>query len=111
MVPAGPPSPVWRFTPSRFALESRPLRELPPPFLCAIAWVLLRFGCPGSLRSSRFGPRLLRLRLVRLSRDRLFDGELCDRDLGLRRFSLDGDRLGFAGDGLVFVLRSPRLSR
>src|SRR5580692_1852490 len=30
-------SPPNAFTPSRWALESRPFVELPPPFLCAIA--------------------------------------------------------------------------
>src|SRR5580704_4320035 len=92
MVPARTTSPVWRFTPSRFALESRPLRELPPPFLCAIAWVLLRFWCPGSFRSRRFGGRLLCFGLARVSSDRLFDRQLGDRDVGL------GDRDVGLGD-------------
>lgn len=30
------------FTPRRFALESRPLRVEPPPFLCAIFYALLK---------------------------------------------------------------------
>src|ERR1700761_4984811 len=43
-----PPVTVWppnTFTPRRWALESRPLREEPSPFLCAIAG--LRVGCCG----------------------------------------------------------------
>src|ERR1700693_5097896 len=98
MVPARTTSPVWRFTPSRLAFESRPLRELPPPFLCAIACVLLRSGCPRSFRGSLSGGRLLRLRLVRAGRDSLFHRKLGNRDVGLRRLSLDGDRLGFVRD-------------
>src|SRR6266487_4977118 len=43
---------VWppkRFTPSRWALESRPLRELDAPFLCAIVEPLLPGGDAGHL--------------------------------------------------------------
>src|SRR5439155_3840277 len=40
MVPAGTLCPPNAFTPSRLDWESRPLRDAPPPFLCAI-------GCPG----------------------------------------------------------------
>src|SRR5450756_1332018 len=40
MVPPLTCSPPKRFTPRRWALLSRPLRELPPPFLCAIAYPL-----------------------------------------------------------------------
>ncbi len=32
--------PPKRLTPRRWELESRPLRELPPPFLCAISELL-----------------------------------------------------------------------
>src|SRR5262245_13802486 len=35
--PPGTSSPAKRLTPSLWAFESRPLRELPPAFLCAIA--------------------------------------------------------------------------
>src|SRR5436190_1762610 len=35
-------SPPNSFTPRRFALLSRPLRELPTPFLCAIPCLLFR---------------------------------------------------------------------
>jgi hypothetical protein len=34
--PAVIASPPYALTPSRFECESRPLRELPPAFLCAI---------------------------------------------------------------------------
>src|SRR4030095_14582524 len=37
MLPAGTTWPPKRFTPRRWPGESRPLRELPPAFLCAIA--------------------------------------------------------------------------
>src|SRR4051812_28608503 len=37
MFPASTRSPPYFFTPRRWALESRPLRVDPPPFLCAIA--------------------------------------------------------------------------
>src|SRR5262249_56531460 len=37
MLPAGTSWPPKRFTPRRWPGESRPLRELPPAFLCAIA--------------------------------------------------------------------------
>src|SRR4029077_9034179 len=61
------------FTPSRCALESRPLRLDPSPFLCAIGPVLLRSGFRGFrgfggfhgfVRSFRFGGgfRLVRVR-------------------------------------------------
>src|SRR5262249_38251829 len=37
MLPAGTSWPPKRFTPRRWPGESRPLRELPPAFLCAMA--------------------------------------------------------------------------
>src|SRR4029453_194331 len=37
MLPAVKNCPPKRFTPSIWGLESRPFRELPPPFLCALA--------------------------------------------------------------------------
>src|SRR6185312_8632765 len=37
MLPAGTTWPPKRFTPRRWPAESRPLRELPPAFLCAMA--------------------------------------------------------------------------
>src|SRR4029434_1230222 len=36
ILPAGMSSPPYAFTPRRFDWESRPLRELPPAFLCAM---------------------------------------------------------------------------
>src|ERR1700738_3049227 len=56
MVPARTTSPVFRLTPSRLDLLSRPWRELPPPFLCAIT-CLLAWTC-GALR--RLGGRRAR---------------------------------------------------
>src|ERR1700692_2054647 len=101
MLPARTTSPVWRFTPRRFALESRPLRELPPPFLCAIGWFLLGFGCPCSLRRRGLlgGGRFCDLGL-----HRLFDGFLggCDLSLGDLGFDGDGCRLGRDRLGLSF---------
>src|SRR6476660_1463089 len=41
--------PPTRFTPSRWAAESRPFRELDAPFLCAIALPLLPGGDAGDL--------------------------------------------------------------
>src|ERR1700737_3589932 len=38
ILPPRPRSPPKRLTPSRWELESRPLRELPPPFLCATVY-------------------------------------------------------------------------
>src|SRR5580692_11066293 len=89
MVPARTTSPVWRFTPRRFALESRPLRELPPPFLCAISGFLLGFRRPRALR----GGGLLSGRLGCLSRG-LFHCVLSHGNLGLDRLRLGRDRLG-----------------
>src|SRR3984957_9503586 len=66
MVPARTTSPVWRFTPRRLALLSRPLRELPPPFLCAICRILLRSWGSGFRRW--FCCRRLRRRCFRSCR-------------------------------------------
>src|ERR1022692_3807984 len=98
MVPARTTSPVWRFTPRRLALESRPLRELPPPFLCAIGWILLGFGCPCSLRCGG----LLGRSLVSLSLDRLFNGELSHSDLSFDGLGCDRNCLGLHCDFLGF---------
>src|ERR1700694_5943987 len=38
MLPPRTSSPPKRLTPSRCEFESRPLRELPPPFLCAMPY-------------------------------------------------------------------------
>src|SRR6266542_1108377 len=57
--------PAKTFTPSRCALESRPLREDPPPFLCAIFVSFVgRFGLGGGLGLGLGGGLGLRLRLV-----------------------------------------------
>jgi hypothetical protein len=40
MPPARMTSPPYTLTPSRLGCESRPLRELPPAFLCALVEVL-----------------------------------------------------------------------
>src|SRR5215813_1518635 len=48
MLPAGTTWPPKRFTPRRWPGESRPLRELPPAFLCAIAgYSFLAFAALG----------------------------------------------------------------
>src|ERR1700694_4357206 len=44
MLPPRTCSPPKRFTPSRWEFESRPLRELPPPFLCAIDYSCFALG-------------------------------------------------------------------
>src|SRR5262245_27534561 len=48
MLPARTGVPAYTFTPRFCGLESRPLREEPPPFLCAIVR-LLRRGNPRDL--------------------------------------------------------------
>src|SRR5437763_1048062 len=80
-----PPVTVWpanTFTPSRLECESRPLREEPRPFLCAITF--LRLGLAGS-RLARRG-LLSRGRLGRglLSRGLLSRGRLGHGLLGRR---------------------------
>src|SRR5579871_5280072 len=79
-----PPLTAWPanvFTPRRLALESRPLRLDPSPFLCAILARLLR-----GLRAARGG--LLRGRLLRGGGRRRFRGfarrafDAAERDLG-----------------------------
>jgi hypothetical protein len=51
IVPPGTSCPPNALTPSRCALESRPLRELPRPFLCAM--VLLYLGLTKMLEKPR----------------------------------------------------------
>ena len=52
--PAGTYWPAKRFTPSIFGWLSRPFRELPTPFLCAIApSTRPRLYAPGSMRVIR----------------------------------------------------------
>src|SRR6267378_7722562 len=60
MLPAATSCPPKRLTPRRFECESRPLRELPPAFLCAMAclsvpWIRLRLSDAGHFD---FGVRL-----------------------------------------------------
>src|SRR5437879_1684792 len=93
MVPAITTSPLWRFTPSRFDLLSRPLRELPPPFLCAIV-SLRRAGLAG--RGPPLGGR--RRPGGRLSLGGAGPGRLrrlrCGRLLGFGGGSCSGGNLG-----------------
>src|ERR1700694_3740536 len=79
MVPARTTSPVFRLTPSRLDLLSRPLRELPPPFLCAIG-CLLAWTC-GALRrlGGRRARRSYRFLLFLFGRLRLGGGRLRPR--------------------------------
>src|SRR5215468_3968710 len=97
MLPAGTTWPPKRFTPRRWPGESRPLRELPPAFLCAIALLLL------GLRGLRLGRLRLRLR-------RAFggSGRLLGRGfrLGglLRGLLAVGQDLGDAQDGQVLAV-------
>src|SRR6266852_1771148 len=51
MLPAATSCPPKRLTPRRFDCESRPLRELPPAFLCAIACLSVQ-GRPLCLRNA-----------------------------------------------------------
>src|SRR5947208_2296076 len=66
-----PPVTAWpanTLTPRRLALESRPLREEPRPFLCAIGRFLRRSRWSGiglGRGGDRFGLRLLRRALAR----------------------------------------------
>src|SRR5690349_24470977 len=63
IMPALTGCPAKIFTPSIFGFESRPFREEPSPFLCAIRGrLLLRGRLPGG----RLARRLLRRRLGRL---------------------------------------------
>src|SRR5438094_10111791 len=79
MLPATTSCPPNFFTPRRRPAESRPLREEPPAFLCAISNYSLRLGCRGfALGRNRCRISLLRLRLLLLSTDR---GDLQDRVL------------------------------
>src|SRR3954468_6430952 len=59
IVPARTYCPSERFTPSRFDSLSRPLRELPTPFLCAIVRTPLRASALGvDSRDRHAGQRL-----------------------------------------------------
>src|SRR6186997_1598986 len=105
IIPAFTSWPANIFTPSIFGLESRPLREEPSPFLCAICVRLLRRG--GLLRCSRLGRGLRRRLRLRLSRRRLRRRLRLFRrgGLGLRR-SCRSSRL--LADRRDLDLREPR---
>src|ERR1700683_673381 len=57
MLPASTCSPPKRFTPRRLECESRPLRVLPPAFLCAIAKTSRRLAGTNA-RDLHFGEHL-----------------------------------------------------
>src|SRR5438445_286471 len=94
-------------TPRRFAFESRPFREEPSPFLCAIVNLLWSLGCLAGARLARSGlgrrglrvrlrgGRLRRPRLARLSRVSgwLRRPRLARLRRWLRRARLASDRL------------------
>src|SRR6202165_1780451 len=93
---------IWppkRLTPSRWAAESRPLRELEAPFLCAMC-LLPRLFDSGDLQDRQLLTVTLTLVVAGLVL------ELVDADLGtlgvLEHLTGDGhlgQRLGVAGDG------------
>src|SRR6266850_6500192 len=60
MLPAATSCPPKRLTPRRFDCESRPLRELPPAFLCAMARLSPQIGvlCLRNTGDLDFGVRL-----------------------------------------------------
>src|SRR5688572_29235501 len=105
-----PPTTSWPpnfFTPRRRPAESRPLRELPPAFLCAISNYLLL------LRSRLLGRGLLGCRL--LSRRLLGGGFLLRSSLRLRSSNLLRSFLGLdrsrSGLGLLDLRRGFLLRR
>src|SRR5882757_8654610 len=98
ILPASTASPPYFLTPRRRPSESRPLREEPPDFLCAMVQIseTIRLG----LGSLRFCGRFLGWRLV--SGGFLGGGDLHRRRLGggfLSRRSGLGFRLGRFGQG------------
>src|SRR5215813_2339846 len=102
MLPAGTTWPPKRFTPRRWPGESRPLRELPPAFLCAMALLLLGLRGLGlclrlGLGLAFGGGRLGLLRLLRLG---------LGLDLGglLRGLLAVGQDLGDAEDREVLAV-------
>src|SRR6185437_7442114 len=106
--PALTSCPPKRFTPNRWALESRPLRELDAPFLCAIVEPLLPGGDAGHLH---LGQRLaVTLALVVAG----LVLELVDPDLGTLgvRDNLSGHRgagkRSRVGDEIVAVDQQDR---
>src|SRR5580658_6262751 len=90
MLPASTSSPPNFLTPRRLECESRPLRVLPPAFLCAMRYLLQRLG--DDLRDLHIGVRLPMglLALVMLAAP-----EFDDADLVALAMTLDGsDHLG-----------------
>src|SRR4051812_39535656 len=86
IIPAFTSWPANIFTPSIFGLESRPLREEPRPFLCAICIRLLRGRGLLCRRRLRVGLRLRRrLRLLRSRSLRLRSRSRAGRLLADRR--------------------------
>src|SRR3990170_6462102 len=91
-LPAVTHSPANAFTPSRLLLLSRPLRDEPMPFLCAIAFLHL---CQGDLLDAKLGevlpvsllPPVVRLRLV-LEDDHFLAASMTDHG-GVHRRSRD----------------------
>src|SRR4051812_12306230 len=63
IVPAVTPWPAKTFTPSIFGLESRPFRDEPSPFLCAIEMLLPRFERRERTLALRVRPLVLQRRL------------------------------------------------
>src|ERR687895_1211538 len=90
IAPAETASPPNVFTPSRFDVESRPLRDEPPPFLCA----MVRRGY--QLLSGRRGIRFVVRRLL-LGRSPLAQLDLGDLE--------DGEELSVTGLPRVAGLR------
>src|SRR5262245_50928650 len=127
MLPARTRWPPVFLTPRRCPAESRPLREEPPAFLCAISDSLfLRLGGGLLRRGLRLGRRLLRRRLcfsllrfrllLGLLRLRLRRGLLFRFQRGLRRLLAVGQDLGDAERSqklamtlLAAVIRAPLL--
>src|ERR1700757_4454206 len=77
--------PPNRFTPSRCAEESRPLRELEAPFLCAMLWSPLSLVCSSPDSSSLDPSDLQDRQLLTVTLTLVVAGlvpELVDTDLG-----------------------------
>src|SRR5580765_6774308 len=77
MLPALTASPPKRLSPSRFDCESRPLRVLPPAFLCAIS---IRSRSGSALDAGHLNPRV-RLAVTLHALVALAPPELHDSDL------------------------------
>src|SRR5205085_7485049 len=95
-----PPSTAWppkRFTPSRWAFESRPLRELPTPFLCAI--IPLRKS-EARIQNSEWRVSASALPLFRF---RTADFRLLTPDFLIFRFALRADGFNAHGGEVLAV--------